>query len=90
VVFTSRGQTASATKQSGKLAEKKMENLYIAGIVLAVVGALNWGLVGLFKFDLVAAVNGSKFGQVNAVSRIVYVLVLVAGVIAAASIQEIA
>jgi uncharacterized membrane protein YuzA (DUF378 family) len=39
---------------------------------------------------LVAAVTGSKFGEVNAASRIVYVLVLVAGVIAAASIPEIA
>jgi uncharacterized membrane protein YuzA (DUF378 family) len=67
-----------------------MENLYIAGIVLAVVGALNWGLVGLFKFDLVAAVTGSKFGQVNAASRIVYVLVLIAGGLAAAAIPEIA
>jgi len=67
-----------------------MESLYIAGIVLAVVGAVNWGLVGLFRFDLVAAVTGSKFGQVNAVSRIVYLLVLVAGVLAAASIPEIA
>ena len=67
-----------------------MESLYIAGIVLAVVGAVNWGLVGLFKFDLVAAVTGSKFGEVNVVSRIVYVLVLVAGVLAAASIPKIA
>ena len=67
-----------------------MENLYIAGIVLAVVGALNWGLVGLFKFDLVAAVTGSKFGEVNTLSRIVYLLVFIAGVIAAASIPEIA
>jgi len=67
-----------------------MESLYIVGIILAVVGAVNWGLVGLFKFDLVAAVTGSKFGQVNAVSRIVYVLVLVGGVLAAASIPAIA
>ncbi|MDG0870899.1 DUF378 domain-containing protein [Candidatus Lucifugimonas marina] len=67
-----------------------MENLYIAGIVLAVVGALSWGLVGLFKFDLVAAVTGSKFGEVNAASRIVYVLVLIAGGLAAAAIPEIA
>ena len=67
-----------------------MESIYIAGIVLAVVGAVNWGLVGLFKFDLVAAVTGSKFGEVNVVSRIVYVLVLVAGVLAAAAIPEIA
>jgi uncharacterized membrane protein YuzA (DUF378 family) len=66
-----------------------MESLYITGIILAVVGAANWGLVGLFKFDLVAAVTGSKFGEVNAVSRIVYVLVLVAGVLAAASIPTI-
>lgn len=67
-----------------------MESLYIVGIVLAVVGAANWGLVGLFKFDLVAAVTGSKFGEVNAFSRIVYVLVLIAGVLAAASIPTIA
>ena len=67
-----------------------MESLYIAGIILAVVGAANWGLVGLFKFDLVAAVTGSKFGQVNAASRIVYILVLIAGVLAAASIPSIA
>ena len=67
-----------------------MESLYIAGIILAVVGAANWGLVGFFKFDLVAAVTGSKFGQVNAASRIVYILVLVAGVLAAASIPTIA
>ena len=66
-----------------------MDALYVAGIILAVVGALNWGLVGLFKFDLVAAVTGSKFGEVNPVSRIVYVLVLVAGILAAAAIPEI-
>lgn len=66
-----------------------MESLYIAGIILAVVGAANWGLVGLFKFDLVAAVTGSKFGEVNAFSRIVYILVLVAGVLAAASIPSV-
>jgi len=66
-----------------------METLYVIGIILAVVGAANWGLVGLFKFDLVAAVTGSKFGQVNPLSRVVYVPVLVAGVLAAASIPSI-
>ncbi len=66
-----------------------MESLYVIGIILAVVGAANWGLVGLFKFDLVAAVTGSKFGQVNPLSRVVCVLVLVAGVLAAASIPSI-
>jgi uncharacterized protein len=45
-------------------------------IILVVIGALNWGLVGLFEFDLVAAI----FGPLTVVSRIVYVLVAVAGV----------
>jgi uncharacterized membrane protein YuzA (DUF378 family) len=49
--------------------------------VLLIVGGLNWGLVGLFKFDLVAWIcGGLDFGQTNAVSRIVYVLVGVAAV----------
>ena len=47
---------------------------------LVVVGALNWGLVGLFQFDLVAELVGEEFGQVNLASRIVYVLVGLAGV----------
>jgi uncharacterized protein len=41
-----------------------------------VIGALNWGLVGLFEFDLVAAI----FGPSTVLSRIIYVLVAVAGV----------
>lgn len=40
-------------------------------LVLTIVGGLNWGLVGLFKFDLVATI----FGEMSAVSRVVYVLV---------------
>ena len=68
-----------------------MEAIQIAAIVLAAVGALNWGLVGLFKFDLVAFVAGGlKFGAVNPFSRIVYVLVAVAGVVAATVITELA
>jgi uncharacterized membrane protein YuzA (DUF378 family) len=43
--------------------------------VLVVVGALNWALVGLFSFDLVAAI----FGELSPVSRIIYVLVGAAG-----------
>ena len=39
--------------------------------VLVIVGGLNWGLVGLFSFDLVAAI----FGGMSIISRIVYVLV---------------
>ncbi len=60
-----------------------MEVLAIICLILAVVGALNWGLVGLFKFDLVAAITrAGKYGEVNALSRLVYVLVAIAGIIA--------
>ena len=40
-------------------------------LVLLIVGGLNWGLIGLFGFDLVAAL----FGQMSPLSRIVYTLV---------------
>lgn len=67
-----------------------MEAIQAAAIVLAAVGALNWGLVGLFRFDLVATVAGGMgFGSVNAFSRGVYVLVGVAGVLALTAIPEI-
>ena len=67
-----------------------MEIIQVVAIVLAVVGALNWGLVGLFKWDLVAFIGGNlKFGDVNAFTRIVYVLVAIAGVISLAAIGEL-
>lgn len=44
-------------------------------LTLVIVGALNWLLVGLFHFDLVATL----FGNMTALARIVYVLVGVAG-----------
>ena len=52
-------------------------------IVLAAIGAINWGLVGLAGFDLVAAItHAGKFGDTNAISRIIYVVVGISGVIA--------
>ena len=44
-------------------------------LLLVIVGGLNWLLVGLFKFDLVAAITGNTFGQTNTLSTIVYALV---------------
>ena len=44
-------------------------------LVLVIVGAINWGLVGVFKFDLVASI----FGSMSIISRIVYDLVGLAG-----------
>jgi hypothetical protein len=56
-----------------------MSVLQIIALILVIVGGLNWLLVGLFKFDLVAAIaGGMKFGSVNAFSRIIYVLVGIA------------
>jgi uncharacterized membrane protein YuzA (DUF378 family) len=46
-------------------------------LILVTIGALNWGSVGLFKFDLVAWLFG---GQAAILSRIVYVLVALAGI----------
>jgi uncharacterized protein len=51
---------------------KKIDALAAA---LLVVGGLNWGLVALARFDLVATLVGLDFGQTNALSRIVYGLV---------------
>ena len=45
-------------------------------LLLVIVGAINWGLVGLFQFDLIAFLFG---GQTGAVSRIIYTLVGIAG-----------
>jgi uncharacterized membrane protein YuzA (DUF378 family) len=49
-------------------------------LALVIVGALNWGLVALAEFDLVATLFGIDFGETNAVTRIVYGLVGISGV----------
>lgn len=49
--------------------------LDITALIITIIGALNWGLIGLFKFDLVAFI----FGDMSLLSRIVYVLVGLCG-----------
>ena len=67
-----------------------MEIIQVIAIVLAAVGALNWGLVGLFKWDLVAFIGGKlNFGEVNVFTRVVYVLVAIAGIISLTAIGEL-
>ena len=46
---------------------------------LVIVGALNWGLVALARFDLVAELFGLEFGETNAATRVIYGLVGLAG-----------
>ena len=52
-----------------------MKQLDVLAAVLVVVGGLNWGLVAVAQFDLVAALSGLSFGETNAATRIVYGLV---------------
>lgn len=54
-----------------------MKILYYIALTLVIIGALNWLLVGLFSFDLVATL----FGNMSVLSRIVYVLVGIAGIV---------
>jgi uncharacterized protein len=49
-----------------------MKPLNLITLLLVIIGGLNWGLVGLFQFDLVAAIFG---GQDAGLARIVYILV---------------
>lgn len=46
-------------------------------LILAIIGALNWGSIGLFQFDVVAWIGG---GQDAIVSRIIYTVVALAGI----------
>lgn len=63
-----------------------MRTVKTISLLLVIVGALNWLLVGLFGFDLVAALTGDSFGQRNVISAIVYVLVGIAGIVTVPSL----
>lgn len=56
-----------------------MRSMNAIALTLIIIGAINWGLVGLFQFDLVAAIFG---GQDAILSRIVYTLVGISGLVA--------
>ncbi len=52
-----------------------MKALNTIALILIIIGAVNWGLLGFFQFDLVAKI----FGQMTPYSRIIYSLVGIAG-----------
>ena len=54
-----------------------MKTLQRIALVLTIIGAVNWGLIGFFDFNLVTAL----FGANNVVSRIIYSLIAIAGII---------
>ena len=55
-----------------------MSTLRRIALVFTVIGAVNWGLIGFFQFDLVAAIFG---GQNSALARIIYGIVGISGLI---------
>ena len=56
---------------------KYMNIIQKCALVLTIIGAVNWGLIGLFSFDLVAAI----FGSMTVWSRVIYTIVGVAGIV---------
>jgi uncharacterized membrane protein YuzA (DUF378 family) len=67
-----------------------MKNLDLIAVVLLVVGGLNWGLVAIARFDLVATLAGLDFGETNALTRIVYGLVGLSALYVTAQLRAIA
>lgn len=66
-----------------------MRYLHAAATVLLIIGGLNWGLVSLFEFDLVAEIVGLTFGETNTFSRIIYGLVGLSALVAAISLPSL-
>jgi uncharacterized protein len=60
--------------------DDSMKTIDVIALVLLIVGGLNWGLVGLAHFDLVAAIFGLKFGEVSTLTSLVYLLVALSAI----------
>ncbi len=54
----------------------KLKSLDWIAFLLVIIGGLNWGLIGLFDFDLVSAI----FGEMSVLSRVIYILVSLSAV----------
>jgi uncharacterized membrane protein YuzA (DUF378 family) len=71
------------------LKEKPMKKLDVVAAVLLVIGGLNWALVGVARFDLVATIFGMHFGETSVLSSMVYLLVGLSAVYQAISWKAI-
>ena len=78
--MTSGHDVCTITRQILYRKEHTAKKLDILAAVLLVVGGLNWGLVAVANFDLVATLVGLDFGETNAASRLIYGLVGLAAV----------
>lgn len=56
-----------------------MKQIDVIAAALVIIGALNWGLAGVFHLDLVAAVFGLRFAETSALSSVIYGLVGLSG-----------
>jgi uncharacterized protein len=65
-------------KQICRKGGSTMSGIQRLALIFTIIGAINWGLIGFFQFDLVAAIFG---GQGAALSRIIYGIVGIAGLI---------
>ena len=54
-----------------------MQILQKVALIFTIIGAINWGLIGIFDFNLVAAI----FGDASMLSRVIYTIVGIAGLI---------
>lgn len=75
VIIKKKKGSILTIKEKYKRKEKTMKVIDKIALVLIIIGAINWGLIGIFEFDLVAAI----FGQMSMVSRIIYSLVGISG-----------
>jgi uncharacterized membrane protein YuzA (DUF378 family) len=66
-----------------------MKKIDIVSAALLIIGGLNWGLVAVANFDIVAAIFGLDFGQTNVATRIIYGLVGLAAVYQVAQLRAL-
>jgi uncharacterized membrane protein YuzA (DUF378 family) len=78
-----------AAQGAGSTGGRVMKQIDVIAAIVVVVGALNWGLVAVARFDLVAALFGMQFGEVSAPSALVYGLVGLAGLYQAVSWKRV-
>lgn len=74
LIYTLLWNRSNITCKKGEI--NRMDTLDWIAVVLTVIGALNWGLVGLFNLDLVALL----FGTMSLTSRLIYILVGISGI----------
>ena len=63
-----------------------MKTLQVIALTVMIIGAINWGLIGLFNFDLVATIFG---GATEIGSKIIYIIVGIAGLISIKTLADL-